>query len=171
MPCGRMAHVIVTSTYLRERICREFTRYGVDCFMARPVHLPLLMDHIRHVSSRTENLRPDINALVTEVVLSFEIGMKLLGCTYIADALLILLMQGKPYPRMEEIYRILTERYDTTESCVESAMRKAIKRIFQQNSAMLQEMLHLSHIEGTNHLANADFLFMLAAGVQIKYRL
>lgn len=171
MPFSKSVHVIVGCSDLRDQICKEFTRCGVDCFVPRPVNLSYLMERIRRVAQQREPLRDDLETLVTQVVLSFEVGMKLLGCTYLADALLILLSQGKPYPRMEELYQILTKRHNTTESCVESAMRKVIKRIFQQNSESLQEMLRLSHIEGTKHLANADFLFMLAAGVQIKYKL
>lgn len=171
MPSCNETHVIVSCSDLRGQVCREFSRYNVDCFMARPVQLPLLIERIRNVSHQKEPLRQDLETLVTKFVLSLEVGMKLLGCTYIADALLLLLSQGKPYPRMEEIYQILMKRHDTTVSCVESAMRKAIKRIFQQNSLALQEMLHLSHVDGVTHMSNADFLFMLTAGMQIKYEL
>lgn len=164
-------HVIVSCSDLREQVCRAFSKCGVDCFMGRPVRLPILVERIRGVSRRKEPLRQDLETLVTKFVLSLEVGMKLLGCVYISDALLLLLSQGKPYPRMEEIYQILMKRHNTTVSCVESAMRKAIKRIFQQNSAALREVLHLSHADGTTHMSNADFLFMLTAGIQIKYEL
>lgn len=83
------------------------------------------------------------------------------------QALLILLTHQGTCLMSKDVYAEIAARNDTTEQCVEKALRKVIRQVFEADSEALHALLKLGHKEDALHLSNGRFLTLMAAEIRL----
>ncbi|MBQ6686680.1 MAG: response regulator [Firmicutes bacterium] len=154
--------VIVISALNSEAITQKALQLGASYYLIKPYQLEHLSDRIQMLiaadhtfADRTEN-PPDLSALVSRHLIETGMSTHIVGYRYCAQAIEMLLKHLSYCPLMKCIYPVIAEKNNTTVSCVESAIRKAIASV--TNSEL-------------NHLSNRTFLSRMAEQIRVKYEL
>lgn len=73
-------------------------------------------------------------------------------------------------PIVKEVYWAVARKYETTPQCVESALRQAIRRVYQLNNAAFQELVRSEGSLLTKPPSNGRFLTMLSERIKLDIR-
>ncbi len=122
--------IIVTSNTDSANVLEQSFKFGTDYYIKKPIIFSLLKEAIILVSNancilRNENTTQKIK--IKNVIKSVGIPTNILGYTYIEYALNYMINSNKIF-FLSEIYREISENFNTNINCVEIAIRNAIKK-------------------------------------------
>lgn len=159
-PPDKRPYIIALSAYDQERITREVLRQGADWVLLKPYRYELLFRRIR--SGRLLGGREPMERAVSHILMEMGARTNTLGYTYLEQALMIVLTHPGACSMNKDIYAEIAARNDTTEPCVEKAMSRLIRQLFDTDSEALRRLLQLSAQENVTRLSNGRFLTLLA---------
>lgn len=140
MQLERMPRIIVASAIGQENITNRALTLGANYYMIKPYQLPELLNRILLVAKESENegtvskgkggqeeteLMPLLGR-ISEMLISEGMLTNIVGYQYCVQAIEILLKEKRHCPLGKYVYSAIAEENETTVSCVESAIRKAI---------------------------------------------
>ncbi|MBO5667224.1 MAG: response regulator [Firmicutes bacterium] len=154
--------VIVISALNSEAITRKVLQLGASYYLIKPYPLEQLSDRIQmltavdHTFSGLTETIPDLSGLISRHLIEAGIPTHIVGYRYCVQAIEMLVTHPNYCPLMKCVYPVIAERNNTTVSCVESAIRKAIASIKD---------------EELNRLSNRTFLSRLSEQIRVKYQI
>lgn len=169
--------VIVATSYNAPDVIREVSGYGVNYFILKPFELVDLEKRIiecqnKNVSNKNidfhhNNLQISISKILHELGIPSHIK----GYQYIREGIGIIY----EYPEMiggitKELYPELAERFDTTVSRVERAIRHAIEVSWNRGNWSLMEEIfgHSVDIDRAKP-TNSEFVVTIADKLRLEY--
>lgn len=168
-------HIIVISDFVSSFIEKRLNQLDVDYFFVKQNSFELLYDNIKMLSVRDYLGTSDINDAELEEEISLmlhEMGIQphLKGYRYLRYAI------AKVYQNINLIgevtkvlYPKIAERFDTTDTRVERAIRHAIERAFEHvDSATVNDYFSNTIDTSKKKVSNAEFIAMLADRLRIK---
>lgn len=153
----RIPRVIVLTALSRDDLVKRFTELGADYFIVKPFDLDLLVKRIRQFSKQSPgtetgeggdiykhvtspmNERRDVTRLLQEM----GIPAHFKGYTYLREAVLTVLRDENMLngSLTKNLYPHLAQKYDTTPSGVEAAIRNAVLAAWEKGNRDFIESL------------------------------
>lgn len=160
-PPERIPRIIVASAIGQELITNQALELGANYYMIKPYQLPDLLGRIRLVTkemrrepaplvmfkAEKEQESLPVSGRIAEMLIERGMPTNVVGYQYCVHAIEILLTEDKHCLLGKDVYRTIAERYETTDCCVESAIRKAVS---------------LMGKEKDKQMSNGRFLTMMA---------
>lgn len=160
--------VIVLSSYKDDFTINRAQNLGADYFMLKPFDLPSLEDRIKDVYDK-ERLtriakRNDVEIEVSSLLHDLGIPSHVRGYQYIREGILLIYESDKIVTLVtKDVYPEIAERYETTPSRVERAIRHAIEISWIRGDLKLMEKLFGNSIDfERSKPTNSEFLTTIA---------
>ena len=170
--------VIVLTSYNSSEMIRKVSEYGVDYYLLKPFDLPELEARILEVSNLEKQGNKSINLYkhnlqisITNILHELGVPSHIKGYQYIRESIMIV------YDRPEivggitkELYPEVADKYDTTVSRVERAIRHAIEVSWNRGSWDLMEDIfgHSIDIDKAKP-TNSEFIVTIADKLKLEF--
>lgn len=161
---GARPIVLATTRFLSEYVSEMVTRLGVGYVMLKPCDVRTTAERLGDLTQHMKPLpvsKPDMQTIVSNVLLSLSFPAKLRGYTYLREALPRAI--GKPGQMItKEIYPEVARICGVSQNQVERGIRSAIESAFARRDDRVWSQYF--NMEGmTKRPSNGDFLLTLAA--------
>jgi len=164
---GINKHVIVLTSYKKEYTVKAVSEYNIDYYMLKPFNLESLEKRILEImnvkevkySDRENELRIKISDMLHKLGMPSHIR----GYQYIRDGIMIMYKEPDMLKGItKEIYPELANKYDTTSSRVERAIRHAIEVSWARGDYQLMEKYFGNSVDyDRSKPTNAEFIITL----------
>lgn len=170
--------VIVLTSYNGPEMIRRVSEYGIDYYLLKPFDLPELEKRILEVvdkeaeSNKSINLyKHNLQVSITNILHELGVPSHIKGYQYIRESIMIV------YDRPEivggitkELYPEVADKYDTTVSRVERAIRHAIEVSWNRGSWDLMEDIfgHSIDIDKAKP-TNSEFIVTIADKLKLEF--
>lgn len=196
LPPRKSPKILVTSVSGQESVCRYAMALGASYYLRKPYKLNVLRDRIRMLLNENEPVRflhmPEVFAKgkrteieiaeeflsskeavsrsIAKILLRVGVPTNILGYPYISEALEQVLLEGSTVPMVKRVYSDIALRHNTTNTCVESAIRKAIAKTHENATPFYCRLLKAyGLLDHAKVPSNRRFLTILAE--QIRFGL
>ena len=169
--------VIVATSYNSSDIIREVSEYGVSYFILKPFELTDLERRIieatRKIDKETKNIDFGHNNLqisITKILHELGIPSHIKGYQYIREGIEIIYNRPETIGGItKELYPELAEKFDTTVSRVERAIRHAIEVSWNRGNWELMEEIfgHSVDIDKAKP-TNSEFIVTIADKLSLE---
>lgn len=166
--------VIITTSFKDDKIMEEANQYGVDYYMLKPVNFMSLEKRLININYNKGNGKLfNQEAILTDLLHALGIPSHIRGYQYIRDG--ILLMYNSPNAISyitKEIYPELAEKYNTTPSRVERAIRHAIEVSWNRGDMDLMDEIFGNSLNlNRDKPTNAEYISTLSDRLKVKSNL
>ena len=170
--------VIVLTSYNSPEMIRKVSEYGVNYYLLKPFDLPELEKRILEVTDKEKESNKSINLYkhnlqvsITNILHELGVPSHIKGYQYIRESIMIV------YDRPDivggitkELYPEVADKYDTTVSRVERAIRHAIEVSWNRGSWDLMEEIfgHSIDIDKAKP-TNSEFIVTIADKLKLEF--
>ena len=161
-PPQKRPAIIVASALGQEMITNRALQLGANYYLIKPYQLQNLLDRILMIAKSDDTfteppeVEVNLNTAITRHLIATGMSTHIVGYRYCVQAIELMLTETVYCPLMKFIYPEVARKNETTVSCVESAIRKAIGT---------------AHEEELRQLSNRNFLSRMAEQIKLKYQL
>ena len=169
--------VIVATSYNASEVIRQVSEFGVNYFILKPFDLVDLEKRILDTVNRTlENKNidfkhDDLQMSITKILHELGIPSHIKGYQYIREGISIIYERPDTIGGItKELYPELADKFDTTVSRVERAIRHAIEVSWNRGSWNLMEEIfgHSVDIDKAKP-TNSEFIVTIADKLRLEY--
>jgi len=170
--------VIVETSYNASEVIREVSDYGVNYFILKPFELSDLEKRILETNKRKESSKKNIDfynsnlqVAITKILHELGIPSHIKGYQYIREGIGILFDHPETIGGItKELYPELAQKFDTTVSRVERAIRHAIEVSWNRGSWELMEEIfgHSVDIDKAKP-TNSEFIVTIADKLRLDF--
>ncbi|MBX5437142.1 MAG: sporulation transcription factor Spo0A [Alicyclobacillaceae bacterium] len=186
--------VIMLTAFGQEAITRRAIELGVSYFILKPFDMPVLVERIRQVvmgtaaspaaaaapapSSATAPLqlsaaqKRNIDAAITKIIHEIGVPAHIKGYHYLREAIGIVFQDVEMLGSITKVlYPRIAERYKTTPSRVERAIRHSIEVAWGRgNMDAIRNVFGYTVSASKTKPTNSEFIAMIADKLRIEYR-
>lgn len=128
--------VIILTAFGQENITQKAVQLGADYYILKPFNLQVLGDRVRQVVRNKSGSEPrpipvtkrDLEVEVTRIIHEIGVPAHVKGYQYLRDARMLVVEEINYLGAVtKELYPAIADKYDTTPSRVERAIRHAIE--------------------------------------------
>lgn len=166
-PPAHMPHVIVTSFVEQEPVMNRVMSIGASYYIIKPYLMDDVYKRVMMFVEPSSYALPslgDFRDRLKRALIDLGETPGTRGFAYIIDAAEVLSQEETPCSITKVVYPEVARRHETTADCVESAVRKAISRIYETDNEALR--LLTGHSSGIKRLSNRKFLTLLVEKVR-----
>ena len=171
--------VIISTSYNSDEMIRRVSEYGVHYFILKPYELSDLENRILEASNVREKENKNINIYhnnlqisVTKILHELGVPSHIKGYQYIREGILLIYNNPEIIGGItKELYPEIANKYDTTVSRVERAIRHAIEVSWNRGDWELMEEIfgHSVDIDKAKP-TNSEFIVTVADKLRLEYR-
>lgn len=171
--------VIISTSYNSDEMIRRVSEYGVHYFLLKPYELSDLENRILEASNVREKENRNINIYhnnlqisVTKILHELGVPSHIKGYQYIREGILLIYNNPEIIGGItKELYPEIANKYDTTVSRVERAIRHAIEVSWNRGDWELMEEIfgHSVDIDKAKP-TNSEFIVTVADKLRLEYR-
>ena len=171
--------VIVSTSYNSDSMIRRVSEYGVEYFLLKPYELSDLENRILESSKRDDKENKNINIYhnnlqtsVTKILHELGVPSHIKGYQYIREGIILLYNNPDMIGGItKELYPEIANKFDTTVSRVERAIRHAIEVSWNRGDWDLMEDIfgHSVDIDKAKP-TNSEFIVTVADKLRLEYR-
>ncbi len=173
---GIKKNIIVATSYNASEVIREVAEYGVNYFILKPFEMNDLEKRIMETVKKVEPKNIDfyhnnLQVSITKVLHELGIPSHIKGYQYIREAVNIIFNRPETIGGItKELYPELANKYDTTVSRVERAIRHAIEVSWNRANWDLMEELfgHSVDIDKAKP-TNSEFIVTIADKLRLDF--
>lgn len=172
----REIKIIVTAGYPNEYVERTLQELGINCYLPAPMDAYAICEAIMAVggikSVAEEAVEPDLETVVTEVILDIGIPAHVKGYHYARRAIMLCVEDQKMISLVTKVlYPTIAKEFGTTPSRVERAIRHAIEIAWDRgNVDTLNEYFGYTINNGRGKPTNSEFIAMLADKLRLRLK-
>lgn len=166
---------ILVSAFCQEQIVEQAMAHGASAFIAKPCEIDELLRQMRYAAQwmGTDETRDmTLERLVTSII--HEIGMPahIKGYQYVREAILLTSKDAKMINAVTKVlYPAVAQRYNTTASRVERAIRHAIEVTWDRGDLdTLQHFFGYTVNNFKGKPTNSEFIAMIADYLSLRRR-
>lgn len=168
--------IIVLSGYKNDNVSQKLSNLNVDYYMIKPFSLESLWERLKDLYKFDyfeSNKQINIEIEISDLLHNLGIPSHVRGYQYIRDGVLYLYNKnGYVSYITKEIYPEIAEKYDTTSSRVERAIRHAIEISWDRGDLNLMENLFGHSIDyERSKPTNSEYINTIADRVKLNNRL
>ena len=171
--------VIISTSYNSDEMIRRVSEYGVHYFLLKPYELSDLENRILEASNVREKENKNINIYhnnlqisVTKILHELGVPSHIKGYQYIREGILLIYNNPEIIGGItKELYPEIANKYDTTVSRVERAIRHALEVSWNRGDWELMEEIfgHSVDIDKAKP-TNSEFIVTVADKLRLEYR-
>lgn len=171
--------VIISTSYNSDEMIRRVSEYGVHYFLLKPYELSDLENRILEASNVHEKENKNINIYhnnlqisVTKILHELGVPSHIKGYQYIREGIMLIYNNPEIIGGItKELYPEIANKYDTTVSRVERAIRHAIEVSWNRGDWELMEEIfgHSVDIDKAKP-TNSEFIVTVADKLRLEYR-
>ncbi len=168
--------IIVLSGYKNDNVSQKLSNLNVDYYMIKPFSLESLWERLKDLYKFDyfeSNKQINIEIEISDLLHNLGIPSHVRGYQYIRDGILYLYKKnGYVSYITKEIYPEIAEKYDTTSSRVERAIRHAIEISWDRGDLNLMENLFGHSIDyERSKPTNSEYINTIADRIKLNNRL
>ena len=170
--------VIISTSYNSDDMIRRVSEYGVKYFLLKPYELSDLENRILELTNSNEKENKNINLYhnnlqisITKVLHELGVPSHIKGYQYIREGINLLYYNPDMIGGItKELYPEIAEKFDTTVSRVERAIRHAIEVSWNRGSWDLMEEIfgHSVDIDKAKP-TNSEFIVTIADKLRLEF--
>lgn len=173
---GISKKVIVATSYNASEVIREVSEYGVSYFILKPFELPDLEKRILESNRKKEETKNidfyynNLQISITKMLHELGIPSHIKGYQYIREGIGIIFERPETIGGItKELYPELADKFDTTVSRVERAIRHAIEVSWNRGNWSLMEEIfgHSVDIDKAKP-TNSEFIVTIADKLRLE---
>lgn len=167
-------NVIITTSFKDDRIMDEANQYGVDYYMLKPVNFMSLEKRIMGIRSKKKIGRLyNEEVVITDLLHNLGIPSHIRGYQYIKEGILIVYKNGNNISYItKDVYPEISEKFNTTPTRVERAIRHAIEVSWNRGDLNLMEEIFGNSLNvNRDKPTNAEYLTTIADRIRINQNL
>lgn len=167
---NRKINVIVISALSSDIFVKKATNLGVSYFMLKPISLDVLLKRINDVLNQNETvednsyLNKEIEEKITNIFITVGIPAHIKGYQFLREA--IKLSMGNPEiinSITKKLYPTIAEKFDTSASKVERAIRHAIEVAWNRGKIEnINSVFGLTVYSNNEKPTNGEFIALVA---------
>lgn len=168
--------VIVATSYNASDVIREVSEYGVNYFILKPFELSDLEKRILDINKKKKSKNIDfyhnnLQISITKILHELGIPSHIKGYQYIREAIGIIYEHPETIGGItKELYPELAEKFDTTVSRVERAIRHAIEVSWNRaNWSLMEEIFGNSVDIDKAKPTNSEFIVTIADKLKLEF--
>lgn len=170
--------VIVATSYNASDVIREVSEYGVNYFILKPFELSDLEKRILDINKKKKKESKNIDfhhnnlqISITKILHELGIPSHIKGYQYIREAIGIIYERPETIGGItKELYPELAEKFDTTVSRVERAIRHAIEVSWNRaNWSLMEEIFGNSVDIDKAKPTNSEFIVTIADKLKLEF--
>ncbi len=170
---------IILSAVGQENMTKRAVDSGAVHYILKPLELPVLLRRIRQVANETQttsegpilyNNKRNIDVEVTRIIHQMGVPAHVKGYQYLRDAIILVVGEVNLMGAVtKELYPLIAEKYDTTASRVERAIRHAIELAWDRgNVEMMNSYFGYTIDIERGKPTNSEFIAMVADNLRIN---
>jgi len=172
---------IMVSSFYKDSVISEASGLGASYFMLKPFSVGTLMDKVRQVFGKasremstqaSQPEEPSLEHVVTEVIHEIGVPAHIKGYKYLREAIMLTVRDMEIINAVTKVlYPAVAEKFKTTPSRVERAIRHAIEVAWDRGDLeVLQKFFGytVSNIKGKP--TNSEFIAMIADRLSLQRR-
>ena len=165
---------IVISAFCNDRTVQEAMNRGAFFFMAKPVHLPSLMEQMRFAiqgeAEEEPTYSPTLESRVTAIIHEVGVPAHIKGYQYVREAIMIAVEDMDVINAVTKVlYPEVAKRFGTTPSRVERAIRHAIEVAWDRGDLeTLQHYFGYTVNSAKGKPTNSEFIAMIADRLSLQ---
>ncbi|MBQ1496597.1 MAG: sporulation transcription factor Spo0A [Bacilli bacterium] len=168
--------IIVMTSFNSESIIRKTSSLGVDYFMIKPFDLKDLEVRVKRLSelpSSIEKENRDLKMSLTKLLHELGMPSHIKGYEYIREGIIMLYNDPSIIGGItKELYPEIADKYNTSVSRVERAIRHAIEVSWNRgNIDLMEEVFGHSVDYDKAKPTNSEFIVTLADKLKLEYQL
>lgn len=168
--------VIVATSYNAAEVIREVSEYGVSYYILKPFDLNILEKRIKEITNKKESDEIDFYASnlqvsITKMLHELGIPSHIKGYGYIREAVSIIFENPEVIGGItKELYPALAQKFNTTVSRVERAIRHAIEVSWNRgNLDFMEELFGFSVDIDRAKPTNSEFIVTIADKLRLDF--
>ena len=177
---GIEKHVIVLTSYKKDYTVKMTNQYGIDYYMMKPCSMTSLEKRIMEISNEelvveeiTNNGKVQIQMAISKLLHSLGVPSHIKGYQYIRESIYMMYTAKDIIGGItKEIYPEIADRFDTTASRVERAIRHAIEVSWSRGDYDLMEEIFGHSVDYDRAKpTNSEFIATLADRLKLDRQL
>ncbi len=171
--------VIVLTSYNTQDMIRKVSEFGVNYFILKPFELPELEKRILELGDMSQYENKSINLYhhnlqisITNILHELGVPSHIKGYQYIREGIMIIYERPDVIGGItKELYPEIADKYETTVSRVERAIRHAIEVSWNRGNWDLMESIfgHSVDIDKAKP-TNSEFIVTIADKLRLEFR-
>ena len=170
----RRPRIIMLTAFGQEDITSRVVALGADYYVLKPFNLDILVNRIRQLAANEPVSKPMVAAgqsktrsldiEVTNIIHQLGVPAHIKGYLYLREAILMVIQEIELLGAVtKELYPLIAERYNTTASRVERAIRHAIEVAWSRgNVDMITNFFGYTIDLERGKPTNSEFIAMIA---------
>lgn len=164
---GIKKNVIILSSYKDDKVIKDCMNYNVTHYMLKPVNISSLENRVQEAFESNDNsivtARKQIDVEVSELLHNLGIPSHIRGYKYLRDSIVLIYNDDKISYVTKDLYPRIAEKYDTTSSRVERAIRHAIEiGCNRGNLSLMDDLFGFSISCEKDKPTNSEFISTIA---------
>ena len=173
---GEKPKVIILTAFGQEAMTKRAVELGANYYILKPFDLYILANRVRQLASNqsasVQNTMPrtrNLDVEVTNLMHQMGVPAHVRGYQYIRDAILMVVEEMSLLGAVtKELYPAIAEKYDTTPSRVERAIRHAIELAWDRGNVELMNKFFGYTIDmDRGKPTNSEFIAMVADRLRV----
>ncbi|VBB07998.1 transcription sporulation two-component dna-binding phosphorylation sensory regulation transduction metal-binding calcium [Lucifera butyrica] len=178
---GKRPKIIMLTAFGQESITQRVVELGADYYILKPFNMEVLVNRIRQLASTITAQRPivaqaikarPIDVEVTNIIREIGIPAHIKGYQYLRDAIMMIINEVELLGAVTKVlYPMIAEKYSTTPSRVERAIRHAIEVAWGRgNVEMINRIFGYTVKLDKGKPTNSEFMAMIADKLRMEMR-
>ncbi len=167
---AKRPHIIILSALGQENMTNRAIELGANYYLLKPFDLPILKERILQLVGsgnpivKVTNKNVSLDIVVTRVIHQMGVPAHVKGYQYLRDAILLVTEEQNLMGAVtKELYPMIAEKYNTTASRVERAIRHAIELAWDRgNVEMMNNYFGYTINLERGKPTNSEFIAMVA---------
>jgi len=179
---GKRPKIIMLTAFGQETITQRVVELGADYYILKPFNMEVLVSRIRQLAGMITAQRPQVTAQaikaksidveVTNIIREIGIPAHIKGYQYLRDAIMMIISEVELLGAVTKVlYPMIAEKYSTTPSRVERAIRHAIEVAWNRgNIDMINRLFGYTVKLEKGKPTNSEFIAMIADRLRMEMR-
>lgn len=178
MNLTRRPRIIMLTAFGQENITQRVVSLGADYYILKPFNLDVLANRIRQLVANEQPARAtapsrggrSLDIEVTNIIHQLGVPAHIKGYLYLRDAILMVINEIELLGAVtKELYPMIAEKYNTTASRVERAIRHAIEVAWSRgNVDMINNLFGYTIDLERGKPTNSEFIAMIADKLRME---
>lgn len=178
---GKRPKIIMLTAFGQESITQRVVELGADYYVLKPFNMEVLASRIRQLASTITLQRPvvaqaikarPVDVEVTNIIREIGIPAHIKGYQYLRDAIMMIIGEIELLGAVTKVlYPMIAQKYATTPSRVERAIRHAIEVAWSRgNMEMINRIFGYTIKLEKGKPTNSEFMAMIADKLRMEMR-
>lgn len=186
-PVNKKPEIIMVSAMGQENVCEEAMELGASYYILKPFDSRMMIRKIKQIKNGQNHSKPFVSVreqqkgitenqleiIVTNMIHEIGVPAHIKGYQYLRDSIMLAIYDMDILNSItKQLYPAIAEKFQTTSSRVERAIRHAIEVAWNRGKVeLLEEMFGYTISAGKGKPTNSEFIALIADKLRLDYQI